>query len=208
MATPGQDRVAGMDTAGAAAEERQAGLWKIEAEWGHLGPSAHPILTALGPLPLVLAGPGDWEIGCQGQKSPDQVPRSHHHQDLQSPGARLAIGPGFEAQLVGRPRGQEAQKAPPHYFPSCRYYCPYQGPPRAAGGSGVMGYGWYHGVHGMKAEGQDQGNGPGLDCGYGVSWTCQDWGCGTWVQAAPECCHPHPPSWCPRCLCCCWLTPR
>lgn len=110
--------------------------------------------------------------------------------------------------MVGRPRDQTAQRAPPHYSPGCHHHCSCQGPPGAGGGSGVRGCGWHHGVHGMKAAGQGQGSGPGLGCGYGVSWTCQDWGYGTWVRAAPGYCHPPPPSWYLSDRCCCWPTPR
>lgn len=110
--------------------------------------------------------------------------------------------------MAGRPRDQAAQRVPPHYFPGYCHHCSYWGPPGAGDGSGARGCGWYHGGHEMKAEGRGQGSGPGPGYGYGVAWTCQGWGCGTWVQAAPGCCHPRPLSWHSSCLCCCWPTLR
>lgn len=49
MATPGQDRVAGVDKAGAAIGGRQAGSQKIGAEWEPPGPTYPPHLQ--GPKP-------------------------------------------------------------------------------------------------------------------------------------------------------------
>lgn len=109
---------------------------------------------------------------------------------------------------MGRPRVQAAQRAPPHYYLGCHCCDPCQGLPEAAGDSGVRDYGCHHGVHGMRDGEQDSGSGLGLGFDYGVSWTCQGWGCGTWVPAAPECCHPPLLSWCLSCLCCCWLILR
>lgn len=207
--TPGQNRVAGADQAGAAAGGRQAGLQKTGAEWGPLGPPAHPTLRAPGPPPPAPAYPGGWETGSQRRPGPpDQVPSSHHHQGLQSLGARRAASPGFEAQMVGRPRPPAAQGSPPHCCPGCHHRRPLRGPPRAGGGSGARGFGWCPGAPGKRAAGRGWGSGPSLGSGCGAAWTCRGWGCGTWVPAAPGCCHPHPPSWCPSCLCCCWSAPR
>lgn len=192
-------------------EQQERGRWackRLRQNGGHLGPSACPTLRAPGPLPPAPDDPEDWETGCWGPGPPNQVPRSHHHQGLQSLGAKRAAGPGFEAQLVGRPRDQATQRAPLHYCPGCCHDCSCQEPPGTGGGSGVRGYGWHHGVHGMRAVGQDQGTWSVPGCGCGVAWTCQDWGCGIWVQGAPACCHPLPLSWCLSCLCCCWPTPR
>jgi hypothetical protein len=157
-----------------------------------------------GDLPPAPASPGDWETGCWGW----WVPKSHHHRGPQTPGEGLAAGPDFEAQLVGKPRGQAAPKVLPHCCPGCRHHCPYWGPPGAAGDPGARGCGWHHGIHGMRAGGPAQGNGPGLGCDYGVAWTSQDWDCGTWVPEAQGCCHPPRPSWSPSCRRCCWPTPR
>lgn len=183
-------------------------MQKIGPEWGHLGPPSCPTLRAPGPLPPAPADTGGSETGHWGPGPLDQVPRNYHRQDLQSLGARQAASPGFEAQVAGRPRAQAAQGPPPHCFPGCHYRFPCQGPPRAGGGSEVRGFCWCHGVHGTRAEGRGRGSGPGLGCGYGASWTCQGWGCGTWVQATPGCCHPHPLSWPLSYLCCCWPAPR
>lgn len=182
-------------------------LQKVGQSGSHLYPPAHPAFRAPGPLPPTSAGPGGWESGCLGSGLPDQVPRSHHLQGLQSPGARQAASLGFEAQMVGRPRGQAAQRAPPHYCPGCLHHGPCWGPHRAGDGSGVRGSGWCLGVRGKRVSRPGQGSGPSPGCDCGAAWTCQDWGFGTWARAAPGCCHPHPPSWYLSCLCC-WPTPR
>lgn len=170
----------------------------------HLYPPAHPAFRAPGPLPPTSAVPEGWERDCRGSGRPGQVPRSHHLQGLQSPGARQAANPGFEAQMVGGPRDQAARRAPPHYCPGCLHHCPCWGPHGAGNGFGVRGCGWCLGVHGRRAEGPGLGSGPSLGCGYGAAWTCQGWGFGTWVRAAPGCCHPHPPSWHLSCSSCYW----
>lgn len=173
----------------------------------HLGPPSHPTFRDLGPLPPASVGLGGWETGCRWLEHLDQVPRSCHLQDLRSPGARKVASPGFEAQMVGRPRSQAAQRSP-HYCSGCRHHCTCWGPRGPGCGSGVRGFGWCLGVHERWAAGQGLGSGPGPDCGYDAAWTCQGWGCGTWVRAAPGCCHPRPPSWHLYCLCCYWPTPR
>lgn len=51
--------------------------------------------------------------------------------------------------------GQAAQRVPPHYYLGCHYCDPFQGPPEAAGDSGVRDSGFHRGVHGMKGGERD-----------------------------------------------------
>ena len=184
-------------------------MQKTEAEWGTPGPARPP--HPQGPRPPSSSPCRPWGLGDRlpeearaSRSGPQQPPPPGSTVSRRKAGSkpRLRGTDGGKAQAPGSPGGPSSllPRLPP--LPARR------GLPGAGGGSGARGFGWCPGAPGTRAAGQGWGSEPGLGSCCGAAWTCRGWGCGTWVPAAPGCCHPHPPSWRPSCLCCCWSAPR
>lgn len=112
MATPGQNRVAGADQAGAAAGGRQVGLQKTGAEWGPPGP-AHPPHPQ-GPRPPSSSPCRPWGLGDRlleearaSRSGPQELPPPGSTVSRRKAGSkpRLRGTDGGKAQAPGSPGG-------------------------------------------------------------------------------------------------------